>query len=325
MQLWDIYKLTVEKGLEADPRGSQKATQSLERLHQSYEKLPAAEKQWFDTELLSNPYPDTRLLYGEPGTEIKHLFVGIDIRVSELLLVDRLNQKGAQIDAVMAHHPEGIALTTLHQAMDLQTDIFQSCGVPVNIADHILAREADKTHFDITVGNYNRVVDAARLLNLPLLTAHTPTDNMVQAYIQQKLAEAAPETLADILAILELEPEYNLARKLEAGPKLMFGSPENRVGKIMVDMTGGTDAGPELYDKLSAAGVGTVVAMHLSPGVREVLEKGHVNIVLAGHMSSDSLGLNLLMDQLALQGVRITAGSGFTRVSRHPDTRRLLN
>jgi hypothetical protein len=325
MQLWDIYKLAVESGLQTDPRGAEAATVALERLRQSYEKLTLKEKQWFDTELLTNPYPDTRILNGDPSTELKHLFVGIDIGVSELLLVDRLNQKGAGIDGIMAHHPEGVALTTLHQAMDLQTDIFHKCGVPVNISEHILAREASKTHFDITVGNYNRVVDAARLLGMPLLTAHTPTDNMVQHFIEQKIAAAAPHSLSDILELLHEEPEYNQARKYEAGPELMAGSPENRPGKIMVDMTGGTDAGPELYDKLSAAGVGTVVAMHLSPGVQEVLEKGHVNIVLAGHMSSDSLGLNLLMDQLELRGVKITAGSGFTRVPRNPETQRLLS
>lgn len=92
----------------------------------------------------------------------------------------------------MAHHPEGIALTTLHQAMDLQTDIFQSCGVPVNIANHILAREADKTHFDITVGNYNRVVDAARLLNLPSSHGSYPHRQYGPGLYSTKIGRSSP-------------------------------------------------------------------------------------------------------------------------------------
>ncbi|PIQ23914.1 NGG1p interacting factor NIF3 [bacterium (Candidatus Blackallbacteria) CG17_big_fil_post_rev_8_21_14_2_50_48_46] len=325
MKLWDIYKFSVELGIQTDPRGPEAVAQELERRCKAFDQLSAAEKEWFDTDQLTNPYPDTRILQGAVDREIKHLFVGIDIGVSELLLVDRLNQKGTGIDAVMAHHPEGLALTTLHQAMDLQTDIFHGHGVPINVADQILQREADKTHFEISVGNYNRVVDAARLLELPMLTSHTTTDNLVQHYIEQKIASAQPRLISEIMELLSHEPEYNEARKLEAGPRLLSGSPDNRCGKIMVDMTGGTDAGTEIYEKLGQAGIGTIVAMHLSPGVREVLEKAHVNIVLAGHMSSDSLGLNLFMDQLEARGLKITAGSGFTRFKRDPETRKLLS
>ena len=323
MKLWDIYKFTIEQGIDSDPRGSETVAFELERLRQEYEKLLQTEKEWFDTELLTNPYPDTRILYGEAGCEIKRLFVGIDVGVSELLLVDRLNEKGAGIDAVMAHHPEGLALTTLHQAMDLQTDIFHGCGVPVHVAEQILQRESEKTHFEISMGNYNRVVDAARLLELPLLTAHTPTDNLVQLFIENKIKHAEPYRVSAILDLLAEEPEYTEARKYEAGPRLLAGSPGNRCGRIMVDMTGGTDAGTDLYEKLAEAGIGTIVAMHVSGSVREVLTKNHVNIIQAGHMSSDSLGLNLLMDQLEARGLSVTAGSGFTRFSRDPLTQKL--
>ncbi|MGD0576954.1 MAG: NGG1p interacting factor NIF3, partial [Candidatus Staskawiczbacteria bacterium] len=42
----------------------------------------------------------------------------------------------------------------------------------------------------------------------------------------------------------------------------------------------------------------------------------NVNIVIAGHMSSDSLGVNLFMDELEKQGIEIVPCSGFTRFSR---------
>jgi len=316
MKIWDAYKLAIEMGSEVDPRGKTVISRSLKEEQEAYDELSEKAKGLFDTELLTNPFPDTRLLAGDPEQKVSHIFAGVDIGVSELLLVDRLNQKGAGIDLVMAHHPEGIALTTLHKMMAMQADVFSCCGVPINAAEQIIQAESGNVELSIITGNYNRVADAARLLDLSLLNVHTPADNLVQHYTEQRLAATEPYKIQDIMDMLMEEPEYIEASKYEAGPLLVAGSPSNRVGKVMVDMTGGTDAGPKLYAQLEAAGVGTLVAMHMSNGTKEVLSKAHINIVLAGHMSSDSLGMNLLLDAYESKGVKITTGSGLTRFSR---------
>ncbi len=322
MRIWDLYKLAIDMGIKTDPRGREAVLKLLEDKQNDYYEAPDAhpgnQKNLLDKELLHNPYPDTRLLGGQPDTEIKHMFVGIDVGTAELMLVDRLNQKGAEIDLVMAHHPEGIALTTLAEAMGLQADMFSCCGVPINAAEHILEGEAEKTTIDLITGNYNRTVDAARLLDLPFMCVHTPADNLVQHYWEERFHNEAPATLGDIMDMLNGEPEYIEASKFAAGPQLLSGSRDKRPGKIMVDMTGGTDAGPKLYQKLGAAGVGTLVAMHMSNGTLEILQENHINVILAGHMSSDSLGLNLYLDQVEAKGVKVTAGAGLTRFSRNP-------
>jgi hypothetical protein len=41
-------------------------------------------------------------------------------------------------------------------------------------------------------------------------------------------------------------------------------------------------------------------------------------VVIAGHIASDSLGLNLFLDNVEARGVKIEAFSGFTRVARKP-------
>ena len=41
-----------------------------------------------------NPYADTRILYGDPDTEVSSILVGIDLEVGEVLLADRLREKG---------------------------------------------------------------------------------------------------------------------------------------------------------------------------------------------------------------------------------------
>ena len=78
----------------------------------------------------------------------------------------------------------------------------------------------------------------------------------------------------------------------------------------------GTEGTPLLYEKIAQAGVGTVIGMHISEEHKKQAQSANINIVIAGHMSSDSLGMNLLLDELQKQGIEIVACSGFTRVSR---------
>ena len=84
----------------------------------------------------------------------------------------------------------------------------------------------------------------------------------------------------------------------------------------MVDMTGGTSGPVESLGKLAAAGVGTIVGMHMGEEHRKRAKEENMNVVIAGHVSSDSLGMNLVIDQYERQGVQVIACSGFTRVSR---------
>jgi putative NIF3 family GTP cyclohydrolase 1 type 2 len=58
--------------------------------------------------------------------------------------------------------------------------------------------------------------------------------------------------------------------------------------------------------------------MHLSEDHRKEAEKNHVNVVIAGHIASDNLGLNLLFDHITESGeLIILECSGFRRVIRN--------
>ncbi|MBU3942925.1 hypothetical protein KKA24_02990, partial [Patescibacteria group bacterium] len=68
----------------------------------------------------------------------------------------------------------------------------------------------------------------------------------------------------------------------------------------------------------------TVIGMHISEQGKKQAEEANINVVIAGHMSSDSLGINLFIDELEKraclpdrQGVEIIPCSGFIRVSRN--------
>jgi hypothetical protein len=96
-----------------------------------------------------------------------------------------------------------------------------------------------------------------------------------------------------------------------------MGSETSRSGRIFVDMTGGTEGAKDILKTLCQSGVNTVVGMHMSEEHRKEAETCHLNVVIAGHIASDNLGINLLMDQtLAGQKINIIECSGFRRVAR---------
>jgi putative NIF3 family GTP cyclohydrolase 1 type 2 len=116
--------------------------------------------------------------------------------------------------------------------------------------------------------------------------------------------------------LLEI-PEYKEAAKIGAGPKITVGSLENRCGKIaLTEVTGGTEGSPKLYEKMAIAGIGTIVSMHQSEEHWQKAKESHINIIVAGHTSSDSLGMNLFLDELEKRGIEIVPCSGLIRVSR---------
>ena len=79
MTLKDIYDFVVNEGMNADPRGKEAVKKSLLRIKKIYQQLNNKAKEEFDQERLSNPYSDTRILFGTPVQKVKTILVGIDI------------------------------------------------------------------------------------------------------------------------------------------------------------------------------------------------------------------------------------------------------
>jgi putative NIF3 family GTP cyclohydrolase 1 type 2 len=316
MKLGILYHEIVETGKRNDPRPEKEIQRILSLAEKERQEMKDKEKARFDADRLWNPYSDTRVLNGDLDVEVRKLLVGIDIEAGEILLADRLREKGQTIDLILAHHPEGAALAGLHGVMGMQEDILAEMGVPINVAEAVMRPRIREVARNLMPGNHRRAVDAARLLGFPFACAHTPADNMVNTFLTNLLNAENPQTLDEVTEVLLELPEYAQSAKENAGPKIFVGEGKNRPGKIMVDMTGGTGGPEAAYENLARAGVGCVVGMHISEKNREAAEKNHVNVVIAGHISSDSLGMNLLLDQLEKHGLEVVTCSGMTRISR---------
>lgn len=265
-------------------------------------------------------FEDSTILYGDPDTEIKKILVGIDIEVAELLLAERIREKEG-LDLVISHHPEGKAFAALHEVMRLQVDILAKAGLSRSVAAELLEERMREVERRVMPNNHMRPVDAARILNLPFMCVHTPADNHVSSFLQGMFNKEKPKKVRDIVDILMGIAEYRIADKLlNNGPKIILGNPNRSAGKILMEMTGGTEGNKEVYDKLSKTGIRTLVSMHLSDEHFKKVKDTNLNVVIAGHISSDTLGLNLLLDRIekqAKQTFQTVDCSGFNRIRRN--------
>jgi putative NIF3 family GTP cyclohydrolase 1 type 2 len=314
MKLEEIYQLNIEQGIRSDLRGPAAVRKQLETVRKQYSKLSKEDQSEFDTEMLINPYPDSRLAFGSLDKNVKKVLAGIDMQTAEVLIADKLGD----IDLIIAHHPEGRSLAELDEQMHLQAEVLADYGVPINIAQGIMRERITEIARRLHGKNTEQVIDAARLLNIPYLNAHTTCDNQSANFVKQEVDKAKPKFVSDVMAILKSIPEYQMAAKQGAGPMIFSGSAGNYCGRVVVtEFTGGTEGSKMMYERMSHAGIGTILSMHISEESRKEAEKNHINVVVAGHMSSDSLGMNLFLDQLEKRGVEIIPTSGLIRVSRN--------
>jgi len=289
MKLSCLYEKVVRYGIDRDPRKDKKNIKS---------------------------YPDSAILYGDPDTQVRKILVGIDIEVAELLLADRIRSSQG-LDLVISHHPEGKAFASLDKVMQLQVDVLKSIGVNPIVAQKLLDERMWEVERRILPQNHTRPVDAAQLLDLPFMCVHTPADNHVFSFIQRLLDAEKPRKVQDIVDILKDIPEYRDARNTFTEPRIILGSPKRAVGKILVEMTGGTEGSKDVFDKLYRAGVRTLVSMHLSEEHLKKVKDANLNVVIAGHISSDTLGLNLLLDRIEQEEeLQTISCSGFRRIRR---------
>lgn len=306
-------------GTKADLRGAATVKKNLLREKEKYQKLSGEQKKEYDEEKLTNPYADSRIYFGDPGKTVKRVLTGIDIETGEVVMAKYLSQHEKPIDLIIAHHPMGAALAGLGEMLDMHTELLANYGVPITVAEGLTLPRASEVSRSVSGANYNQAVDAARLLDLPIMSTHTVCDNLVANFLQKEINKnkGKLERVEDVLDLLKKIPEYKEAMKFKAGPMLFAGSPDRYVGKIaLTEITGGTSGAKNVYEKMAAAGIGTVIGMHMREEWKQEAEKAHINVIIAGHMSSDSIGMNLFLDELERRGIEIIPCSGLIRVKR---------
>lgn len=319
LKIIDFYKAAIECGINADPRGAIVVEKELENIKKSYDKLDEKKKEYFDKDTLFNPYADTRILNIAEDKNIKKIFCGIDMQTPELLLADRLNEKNENIDLVISHHPNGYGFVNFYDVINMQADKNALHNVPINVTEALTNKRLNEISRSVYGANHFRDVNAAKLLKLNYMCMHTVADNFVETFLTREMDEKKPSILSDIIDILFTIEEYKISAMRYNPPKIFNGSNNSKVGRIVVDMTGGAYFDTAMVDALSKAGIGTLIVMNISDKLLDECKKNYINVVCAGHMASDSLGLNLLFKAIkekTKEDFEILAASGYIFVNK---------
>ncbi len=245
--------------------------------------------------------------------DVRRVFAGIDVDLGELLLARELG-----IDGVIAHHPIGSrARLGIPAIVERHQEQMESVGIPTEEAHRMMKQRQRPVAHGLHTANYDRVVDAARKLNLPLMNIHLPADILGRQYF----IDFVQKTVAgNGLSVGELVGELRTIPEMESSlvqPELWLGRPENPVGKWIVQMAAGTNGGAAVYRTYYEHGIDTILAMHIDDRDLRDLEQGQrdsANLVITGHMPSDSIGMNRILDEIERRGVEVIAGSGVIRV-----------
>ena len=240
------------------------------------------------------------------GDNITKAAFGVDMEAAEMMIARELG-----VDLVITHHPVGGSpRLNLFKVMDNQVARMVAAGVPINKAQKMLQEQKGKVERSLHVTNYDRAASAARLLNMPFMGIHTPADLLTERKVQAHLDGSleAKSTLADVLDALMQLPEYKNAL---TKPEIRVGSEKDYAGKVFVTMAGGTNGGVNVARAYFEAGIGTLVCMHMPEDViKAVREQNIGNIIVAGHMASDSIGINLIIKALETRGMEVIRMSG---------------
>ncbi|MDD5040183.1 MAG: NGG1p interacting factor NIF3 [Patescibacteria group bacterium] len=324
MTIEAIYQLAISLGIQNDLRGAAAVRKKLKRERMLYDQLTREQKSEYDRERLTNPFSDTRMYVRDPKTPVRRVLAGIDIEAEEVLLAHELSRE-KPIDLIIAHHPVGSALAGLHEVMELQAEVLAQYGVPITIAESLIKLRLDEVERSISAVNHYKTVDAAALLKQDIICVHTAADNNLANYLHRLLKRESRniERVGDVMKLLKQIPEYRAAIRLKAGPMLFTGTPERYTGKIaLTEITGGTEGSKDMYERMAQAGIGTIIGMHMQEEHKKEAEKHHINVIIAGHISSDSVGMNFFLDEIEKRGVEVIPCSGLIRVKRFKDRRR---
>ncbi len=292
MKWKDIYALAINLGIENDIR-------DLSDLKKDPSKY----------------YSDSQILFGGDHLEIKNIFVTIDIGIELVLLVYELIKKGIQIDAIITHHPTSFASYRMPDVARIQESNWIRYGVSKKTASRIVNELIWEESASISSTNQLKAVFAATELDIPLMCLHTAIDNLTQKFFEDFLNNCKASDVNSLLKEIKKIKETEMARLNGDGPYLIGVKNKNRqIGNYMVDMTGGLDPPSNIFKHLRDQGIDTIIGMHYGiENMKAIIESG-ITAIIAGHMASDSIGLNIFCDKLEEYDINITKGPGFYRV-----------
>src|SRR5438093_2501952 len=117
------------------------------------------------------------------GRRIRKVLVAIDVGVGELMLAKNLG-----CDGVIAHHPAGgTARLEGFKVFRRHIDQMKQVGVPADIAQEAIRAKYNQLEIQHHPDNYDQTPSAAKRLRMPLLSIHSPCDEIGRRIILKQI------------------------------------------------------------------------------------------------------------------------------------------
>ncbi len=236
-----------------------------------------------------------------PGKDINRVIFTIDPDPSILILAKQLGY-----DLVISHHYTS-ACVNAWKVFLKHVDQMVKAGVPREEAEKAVQKKLLEIKITGHIRNYDLVDSIARLLKIPFMNIHNPLDEIgrriMQETIDKYLKGRQNPKVQDVIDALYTLKEFKYAKT-----KILVevGSPENPVGKVVVSHGALTNGGYEVASKYFEYGIDTVVYIHISPGdLMKLRAENKGNLIISGHIASDSVGINPFLDRLEKEGLEV--------------------
>lgn len=238
-----------------------------------------------------------------PSASVNKVLFGIDIGPAELMLARELD-----CDLALAHHPNAATMGYEH-VLSRHVTFMVDAGVPEDEAKEAVSGLIERIHFRFHSGNWDHAVSVARLLDMPFMNIHSPLDEIARKILVRQVESLPPDaTVADVVRSFEELPEFSSA---PTAVEVVHGDPDAPAGRVVVVMGAGTNGGFSVARAYFEHGVSTVVYIHLDHGeLAKLREYGKGNLIMAGHIAGDILGMNPFADWLEQQGLEVVRFSG---------------
>lgn len=240
------------------------------------------------------------------GDGIETALIGIDLESPEIQLAAREGY-----DLVLAHHPVGdSARLDFTSVLDRQTEFMTAHGVPESEAKAAVSDLRENVSLGAHSSNYRHDPSVAELLEQPYMNIHLAPDEIGRRRFVEVVKRMDDEaTVGEFVSGLEEIPELGEAA---TDVEVQVGNVDNPLGEVAVHHAAGTNGGADVARTYFENGIDTVLYIHVGASdARELREEfPDKNLVVTGHIASDAIGLNVLIDALEDRGVSCTPISG---------------
>ncbi len=242
----------------------------------------------------------------DTGKPLTKVLATINATTGDLLLARDLG-----CDGVLLHHPlAGSARRSFAGVLDRMVELMEMHGVAREAATEATGELRARCRFNDHASDWDHLVSAAKLIGVSLFNVHLAADELGRRVMEAATTGLGDKaTVGDVASALRSVPE--LAH--EANEVLLVPEDAGRLaGRVAVMHAGGTNGGASVAEALFDASSGdepvrTVVYIHLSGADARRLEARAAggepgSVVVTGHLASDAIGMNVLMEAIGERG-----------------------